>query len=636
MKLGFIRIFSGLIVYILFVQGSIAQSSTYPIPLELRKALSNHTRTNFGVPGINYWQNSADYVINASLTPEKALLSGKAVITYYNNSPDTLRKLVFNLYQDIFRKGNSRDWDIGPEDIHEGTKIVSLKIKDSAEELAGSNRVNRQGTRLIIQDMLIMPGSKKVLEVAWEVKLPEHRTIRMGKYNDSSLFVAYWYPQIAVYDDFDGWDMISYNGSVEFYNNFGNFQVTLSLPDNFMVWATGELSNPEEVYPKRILNRYEAAKTSTEVVKIVQSSDLDLMSGTKGKKTKKWVFHAENVPDFSFGAGIGFLWDGSSLLVDSTANNQVFIDAAYPSKALNFDQVAQYARTSIAFMSGTMPGIAFPYPKMTVFCNGKTNGGMETPMMANNSAPADAANSFGLTFHEIAHSYFPFYMGTNEKKYAWMDEGWASLWPHTLVDSLYPEYQYFRNAVSYFEQIAGKEMDIPPMVPTHLTATNYASMRNAAYVRPALAMYFLEKTIGKETFTLALQEYIHRWNGKHPLPIDFFRTIEQVAGIDLYWYFGPWFYGPAYPDQAIRKITNDRKVVIENPGGLPLPIELKVVFSDGSNTSIKLSAMVWNMHKEAAIVDVPGTMPIRSVSLGSKDIPDVDRKNNEILRIDQH
>jgi len=622
------------IAIILFSGRIAAQPSIYPVPKEFKRAVKNQTRTTHGMPGVAYWQNSTNYKIEAEVFPENPSLKGKLQADYFNNSPDTLKRLVFNLYQDIFRKGNSRDWDLGKEDLHEGTVIHQIKIDGKVINWNDRSRVVRTGTKLIVRELAILPGSKVSIFIDWELNLPQHRTVRMGKYSDSILFVAYWYPQIAVYDDIDGWDMISYGGSVEFYNDFNNYEVDLTVPARFNVWATGLLQNPEDVYPQHIVSRYKEAMKSDSVVNIITIEDFKAFATKKLKKSKSWKYVAEQVPDFSFGAAIGMLWDGVSFETDTNEVKRVFIDAVYPPESYHWDKVAEFGRASIRYMSESMPAIPFPYPKMTNFCNGRSGGGMETPMMANNSAPEDEPNSFGLTFHEIAHNYFPFSMGTNEKKYAWMDEGWASLWPHTMVDSLYPEYKYLERTIITFEAFSANEMDVPPMIPNNLMAGNYATLRHASYVKPALTYYFLEQALGRNVYLAALHEFMFRWVGKHPLPLDFFHTIEQVADTDLSWYFKPWLYDFCYPDLSVKKITNDRQVIIENIGGLPLPVYMEVVFSDGSMMIVEVPLIEWSKNKDYVTALIPGNKAIRSVKIGNSQIPDIDKKNNAILILD--
>jgi hypothetical protein len=613
-----------------------AQTFVYPTHRNWERAIEKGTRTYTGIPGRNYWQNQAKYKLNASLSVKKSYLKGHGTITYYNNSPDTLDRLVFNIYQDIYRKGNSRDWDLGIDDLHGGTRITDLIWNGTSINPKDQSKVNRLGTKLLVRPgMKILPGDSVLIETKWEVPIPTKRTVRMGKYSDSVIFIAYWYPQIAVYDDLDGWDMISYGGSVEFYNDFNDYDVSISVPSSYVVWATGELLMPDRIFSNNILNRLNFAKESKEVVKVIDVPDYKQKKVFRKGHDKVFRFKANGISDFSFGVGSNLVWDAVSVSVDGNGRS-ILASAVYPSGAKHWDKVAHFSQLSIEYMSKTRPGIPFPYSHMTTMHNGKAAGGMETPMMAINGAPTSESGNFGLTFHEIAHTYMPFYMGTNEKKYAWMDEGWATLWPHTLVDSLFPGANYLENLIRGYEQVAGTENDLPPMIPNQFMAANYSSLRLGTYVRPAVAYYFLEQTLGSELFTKALHFYMSTWNGKHPSPIDFFASFEHVADTDLSWYFRPWFYTSAYPDLSLRKITSNNQLVVENIGGLPLPVHIKVIFVDDSSEEIMLNTDVWRSGERTILVPLNGKSSIREAEMNSRLIPDVNRKDNKLLIIDKN
>lgn len=613
---------------------STAQTTTNTFPINWQRAIEKQTRTTNGNPGEKYWQNHARYQLNATLSVKKSRIKGQGRIKYFNNSPDTLDRLVFNLYQDIFRKGNSRDWDLGVADLHDGTSILSLRWGDSPINPQDQTKVNRLGTKLIVRPgMKILPGDSIEIEISWVVPIPSKRTVRMGKYSDSIVFVAYWYPQIAVYDDIDGWDMISYGGSVEFYNDFNDYEVSLKVPANYLVWATGTLVNAEQIFSEPILKRIQQARQSEKVVRIIDASDYKRRNVFRKGAVKEFKFSAYGVPDFSFGVGLGLIWDAVSASIDNE-DGSILASAVYPAGAVHWNKVAHFSQLSIEYMSKQIPGIAFPYPQMTTIHNGKSAGGMETPMMAINGAPSTESGNFILTFHEIAHTYMPFYMGTNEKKYAWMDEGWATLWPHKLTDSLYPSGHYITQLMRGYEQVAGTENDLPPMIPNQFMSANYSSLRLASYVRPAVAYYFLEQTLGAEIFTAALRQYMHTWKGKHPIPSDFFATFERVADSDLSWFFDPWFYDRAYPDLALRKITPDNQIVVENLGGLPLPVNIKVTFVDDTTEEFMLKPDVWRSGKSSLMIPLTSRLPVRELELGDRTIPDVNRKNNKLIIID--
>ncbi len=611
------------------------QQTNYHVPLNVLSANQNGTRSFVGVPGPNYWQNHATYSIDVTVFPDQSKLSGSAEIRYYNESPDSLKILVFNVYQDIFRRGNSRDWDLGIEDLHDGTVLKNLKIGTEVIDTKNKRKFSPQGTKWIITpDRPLLPNDSLDIVLEWEVQLPSYRTIRMGKYSDRLLFVAYWYPQIAVYDDIDGWDMISYKGSVEFYNDFNSYDIRVEVPEDYGVWATGLLQQAETVFHPSVYERYQQAIHSDEVIQIIQPRDY--RKGNVFIRRDRNVFHyiAQHVPDFSFVVAKELIWDGVGVLVDSVNHRRIVASALYHEEQKGFENVADYSRQSISYLSHHMPAIPFPYPQMTTVCNGRMGGGMETPMMANNGNYSDQAGLFGVTFHEIAHSYMPFYMGINEKKYAWMDEGWANLWPYELVDSLFPDYSYFKKMVDTYVQGAGTEKDIPPMVLNHLMGAEYQSLRLASYTRPALAYYFLQQAIGTELFKKGLHYYVDTWNGKHPLPTDFFHCMEAAADQSLDWFVIPWFYENAYPDLAIRKLTNNKQLVIENIGGLPLPVYVELRFTDGTTSSQYFPVSVWKENEQRIVIQLPEDKYVQEIHIGNDWIPDTNPENNHMLFID--
>lgn len=622
-------------VFFAFSLYTAAGQQPYFLSKELKKAIAHQTRTLNGQPGTAYWQNRADYTMHVKVADNLCSLNAEATILYLNNSPDTLNVLVFNIYQDIYRKGNSRDWDIGTNDLHDGTRINGLSIDGNKMDVNDKTRLWRQGTKLSMKpEKAILPGSQTKISIHWSVALPSERPVRMGVYGDSAAFVAYWYPQIAVYDDIDGWDMISYGGSVEFYNEFGDYDVTIEAPEKYAVWAVGLLQNASQLFHPVVNQRIEQAQQSDEIVHVVDDKLLRSGQVFAKKERRQWHFKATNVPDFSFALGKGFCWDATSMLLDSTQNARTLVNSVYPHNAKGFDKVAAFSRQSIYYLSFVMPKYIFPYPSMTTFCNGRPNGGMETPMMANNGNLKGDAALFGVTFHEISHSYMPFFMGTNEKKYAWMDEGWAALWPWKMTDSLYPDYHYLENIVKNFENAAGKEADLSPMIPSQFMAANYASLRLASYLRPAMAYHFLEETLGNRLFLKGLHYYMRNWNGKHPLPLDFFRTFETVCDGSLDWFFQPWFFENAYPDLALKKITQSGEVVIENRGGLPLPVYLEVTYSDRSTETLRFGPEIWSERLPAVVIELAKDKKIAALRLGNDLIPDTNRNDNELFIID--
>ncbi|MDX1702526.1 MAG: M1 family metallopeptidase, partial [Melioribacteraceae bacterium] len=448
---------------------SYSQTSQLYLPLNFQNAIENGTRTANGKAGHNYWQNSSDYEISVELLPDSSYLIGNEKITYYNNSPDSLKELVIRLYQNISKVGSIRDWYVPQKYLNDGVKLNYLVLNGDTLDISESSReIVTSSTNLIIRlNDKIPPKSKIGLNVGWEFKISEELRLRMGNYGDGNYYVAYWYPQIAVYDDIDGWDKINYAGWVEFYNDFNNYDVRIKVPKGMVVWATGELQNSDEVLRKDIFEKYELAKLSDSTVKIIEQSDYNLGVVTTENEFNVWKYKAENVTDFTFATSKTFNWDGASVIVDSSTGRRALTDVVYKDGTIHYDKGAQYARATIEYLSSDIPGYPYPYSHATSYCNGNRGGGMESPMMANNGAPKDRPRHVGLIFHEIAHNYFPFMMGTNERKYAWMDEGWAAFLPTELVQYYDPDYDYHENRIRSFERYSGYESDLPLVVPSY-------------------------------------------------------------------------------------------------------------------------------------------------------------------------
>jgi hypothetical protein len=264
-KLTLFYLFVALLIY----NSTYAQKSSLNIPLNIKKAIDKGTRSLDGKPGPNYWQNKAEYKIKAELEPRARLITGQETIVYFNNSADTLKQIVVKVLPDLYRKGNARDFEISPNDITDGIHAHEINVNGEEIKTDGSDKaIRREGTNLFITPKLPMaPKSKIEIKIGWSFILPKETNVRMGTYDSTSFFVAYWFPQVAVYDDIDGWDVINYTGQVEMYNDFSNYEVELTVPKNFIIWGTGLLQNPEEVLSKEIFERYKKANKSDAVVK---------------------------------------------------------------------------------------------------------------------------------------------------------------------------------------------------------------------------------------------------------------------------------------------------------------------------------------------------------------------------------
>lgn len=609
-----------LVIFLLFFSHlSFAQNDLH-IPLEFQKAFEKGTRSIDGKPGTNYWQNHSDYKIEADFNTATRTLTGKENITYYNESPNPLEVLIIRLYQDMNKPENSKDWDYNKESFSSGVKINTIKINGDIIDI--KNQTTRSGTNLKIK-YPVNPGVTVGLYIEWSIEFPRGRSPRMGRYDSTTYMIAYWYPQMAVYDDIDGWDAVEYTGQVEFYNDFSNYDVTLSIDNpNCLIWATGELQNADEIFSDKYRDIYKT-KEENKIVNFINKENKNekiLLS----KDKIKWNYKAENVPDFAFSFSDHYLWDFTDLRIEP--ERTVRISAAYNPESEGFDKICEIAKNAIKYFSTELPGVPFPYPTMTVF-NG--SGGMEFPMMVNDTKTDKYSSDVYLTSHEISHTYFPFFMGTNERKYAWMDEGWAVFLPQDFQTINSTDIDSRERKVKSYLNYAGTSYDVPIMIQSHQLKS--PSYRVASYQKAACTYDILCDILGKEFFKKTLREFISRWNGKHPTPYDFFNTIKNASKQNLDWFFKPWYFEFGYPDLAITdaKIENDKlKIVIEKIGNYPIPVYIKISGENEEGAEIYESAKVWSNSVNRITFEKKVYGKINSIELGNKYIPDINTDNN--------
>ncbi|MGD8779873.1 MAG: M1 family metallopeptidase [Ignavibacteria bacterium] len=614
-----------LIIFLLIQVKNFAQNKNLFVPLNIQNAYQKGTRNYDGTPGENYWQNKAMYKIKVEIEPETRMLSGKETIKYYNNSPEVLNEIYLRLYQDIYKKGNVRDFEFPPEAVHDGTQISYITVNGKrVDNITDFKKVSYSGTNLIIYpDLPVMPNDSVELKIEWKFRIPKERNLRMGTYAEYAFFIGYWYPQVAVFDDLDGWDQIDYKGLTEFYNDFNDYEVEIKMPQEFLVWATGKFLNADEVLQEEYYEKYVEGMEADSVIKIVTKEDYENNNKlTKGEEFNTWKFKAENVLDFTFATSDFYLWDITSVVVDENTGRRVYTDAAYNPESKDFYEVAFIAKESVRLLSTDMPGVPFPYHKITTF-NG--SGGMESPMMINDGSYPTREETVGITLHEATHTYFPFYMGTNERKYSWMDEGWVDMLGFGMGKKIEPKYDRLRRNVREYVVLAGHERELPPIELSYYPER--LSYRIHAYRRPSLAYQYLKDMLGKEKFKETLQEFMRRWNGKHPMPYDFFFTFEDHLNQDLSWYWKPWFFENGYPDLAVKGVRGN-KVKIEKIGNVPIPVLLNVIYNDGSEKEYYKTVEVWKHGNKQIEIEIERPEDVTQVLLGSDYIPDSIQENN--------
>lgn len=556
-----------------------------PVPLNIQPAYEKGTRTADGRPGPNYWQNRAGYVIDVHFDPATRLVSGTEEISYVNNSPDTLRQVVFKLYPNLYKKGAERDAKIKPADLSDGVTISKLLV--NGDDKTKTLRID--GTNMPVRINALNPKDSLHFTVSFSYTLNEGSHNRTGQVDSGSYFIAYFFPRIAVYDDIDGWNRIPYTGTQEFYNDFCHFSTAVTVPAGYVVWATGSLQNATAVLAQPICDRLQAAETSDAVITVIDSTDI-MHGGITPAHSNTWKFEADEVTDFVFATSNHYMWQACSVEVDPLTKRRSRVEVAFHPKHKDFYEVMGYSRKTVEAMSNVFPKWPFPYAHETVF-DGLDQ--MEYPMMVNDNPLSDKEASIELTDHEIFHTMFPFYMGVNETKYAWMDEGWATMGEWLLspmIDSAIKD-DY---GVGAYSHDAGTEKDMPVVsLSNQINGTPYFLN---AYPKPAMGYLYIKELLGDSLFLQALHYYIAQWHGKHPMPYDFFYCMNTGAGRDLNWFWQRWFFDGGYPDLALEKVKhkkNNYTLVVRNKGGKPVPVVATLYFADGTTRVLKRDVSCW-------------------------------------------
>ena len=610
-------------LFLLLACGSIFSQQNLPVPLNIQRTYQEHTRTQDGKPGEKYWQNTADYFLDIHFDPVSLELDGTDSIIYTNNSPDTLHRLWFKLYPNFYKKGSPRDTQILPGDVSDGVRITSMELNGIIYD-SSSYKVN--GTNMVVSIPDLNP--KKVLKcrISYSYILNRHSHQRTGQVDEGSDFVAYFFPRIAVYDDLDGWNQYPYLGSQEFYNDFCNFKVSITVPRNYLIWATGSMENGDQVLSPLYCRRIEMAGKTDSVTTIIGESDLSKGNITADHPFNTWKFDAENVTDFVFATSNHYMWQAASLVVDPTTGRRTRVDAVFNPVHRDYFHVAGYARKTVKAMSYVFPAWPFPYPHETVF-DGLDQ--MEYPMMVNDNPLDDKAQEIELTDHEIFHTMFPFYMGINETKYGWMDEGWATM-GEWLISPMIDSTVRDTYGIAAYEADADNETDLPIMTLTTEMHDDNAFFLNS-YPKPAMGYLFIRNMLGDSLFTKALHYYIQNWHGKHPGPYDFFNCMNTGSGENLNWFWKRWYFDSGAPDLAITKFSRSGstyRVEITAKGIKPVPICLTVTFSDNTMLRIKRSIACWQDGTKTVILDFNSAKKVRKLVLGGLHIPDIHKSDN--------
>jgi hypothetical protein len=582
----------------------------------------NVYRTGSGAPGPKYWQNRADYDLQATLDTAKTTLRGELRLRYTNNSPDTLRFIWMQMEQNAF-KDKSLNSFIFPQESRfgargfEGGDVVERfdQVREGAGKggAASASRAQQpapsaarggiplktrvEGTMMKV-DLAepLAPGKVATFDVAWHFLIPEHGADRMGR--DGALYeLAQWYPRVAVYDDVRGWNIEPYLGQGEFYLEYGDFTYAVTVPAGYIVAGTGELTNPREVLTAEQIARLAKAAKSDSTVQIISAAELQSGAArTRKTGTLTWKFSAKSVRDVAWAASPDFIWDASSW-------KGKMANAYYrPSAVETWKDAADMSRMSI--MEYSERWLEYPYPQISAI-EGPISG-MEYPMVAMENKSKDKYDLYNVVTHEIGHMWFPMIVGSNERVHMWQDEGFNTFINTFSEARRYPEKgDQMARALGergYVEGAMKQNVDGPIEVNPDRIDPRLLGLE--AYVKPSVGLQLLRQEImGPAAFDDAFRAYAERWKFKHPTPADFFRTMEDVGGRRLDWFWREWFLENPHFDQAIDTVvtkvsgdTTDMAVVYGNRARGVLPIHARFTFSDGSVENYDYPAEVWSTN----------------------------------------
>jgi hypothetical protein len=607
----------------------VADSSPFR-PLDL--PAPNDQRTGSGRPGPRYWQQRADYRVTATLDSARHLLRGRETIHYVNNSPHALPYLWLYLEQNICQASSITGTLNQPPltfadivfDFSCGGANTDGVVLEAATIAGAQMKKAIYGTTMRV-DLArpLAPGASVDLEFAWHFTIPEQGVGRMGR--DGPLYeIAQWYPRMAVYDDVKGWNHEPYIGAGEFYLEYGNYDVSLTVPASYIVAATGELTNADQVLTAAQRARLAFARTSDTAVAVITRAEAGNVSRTRpGNRAFTWHFTADSVRDFAWAAAPNWIWEASGY-------GPTLIQTLYRWSANQWSNGEAHRMARGAIRHFSEQWYRYPYPHATTV-EGPV-GGMEYPMLTFVPNGSSRETTQWELAHEFGHEWFPMIVGSNERLYPWMDEGF-----NTFID--------LRNAALYFAGTRyGDTIEVNPLhlalehskageQPLISNPTGVHDLMWTGYQKPALMLHLLRtEVLGPERFDAAFRDYIRTWAYRHPTPTDFFRLMRDASGMELDWFWRDWVYTTARLDQAVEPVVTDTtgraSVYLVNRGTMIMPAELRVTYDDGTAETVRLPVEMWNLGPRFAY-RLPTKKRVRRVEVDPRHVlPDQDRGNN--------
>ncbi len=586
----------------------------------------NRLRTASGAPGPDYWQQQVDYTIAVSLDTASRTVRGTEHITYYNNSPEALDYVWVHLEQNILRKdsiGTRTDGGAavgGPSEPSDGVVLSHVGVGDKDLMYQVYDTMMR-----VEVPQPIAAGSKFEFDVAWSFQVPQQVFRRYGTMETSKgtiWEIAQWFPAVAVFDDVHGWNTLPYLGTGEFYMNYGNVDLAITVPRDHLVVASGVLQNPEEVFTKTQQERFAAARKSADTVIIRSQEEVgDPASRPAGDGPLTWRFRAENVRTVAWASSEAFI-------LDACTTGNTLVQSAYSEDSLPvWGKSTQMLRTAIEGYNARW----FPYPYPVATNVGGVEGGMEYPMIIFCSGQNRRSEQglYGVTTHEIGHNWFPMLINTDERRHAWMDEGFNTFINKYSTQDWFPNSKPPRGS-----SIAGMMRSPGVPIVTNADRLNGMQLGLLQYEKTGFGLLILrESVLGHERFDYAFRTYIRRWAFKSPQPADFFRTMEDAAGMDLAWFWRGWFLEDAMLDQGIDSVRqgSDKRparITLVNKQRMVMPVTVRAVFEDDTTEDKNVPVEAWS-QSDRITVSLEGKGKVKEVRLDADlQLPDIDRKNN--------
>ncbi|WP_428374401.1 M1 family metallopeptidase [Lichenicoccus sp.] len=607
---------------------------------------ANAYRSASGAPGPAYWQNRADYRIAAAIDTTTKSLSGDEVIRYTNNSPDALDALWVQLDQNIYR-ADARAAFVSRyfgRQHTAGDVIEAVSIEQGGRDSPLAFLVDDTRMRVTLHQALRPHGGTIALHIRWHYTIPGPwggRTAVTPTRNGDIYEIAQWFPRMAVYDDLRGWDTLPYLGN-EFYLEYGDIDYRLTVPANFIVVGSGALQNPGEVLSSLQRQRLARAGHSDRTLMIRTPQEANAGSGKPAASgTRIWHFLMHNTRDVAFAASAAFVWDAAHLDLPDIAGQPRLAMSVYPVEAAgdgHWARSTEYVRNAIDYFSSKW----FPYPWPNAINMAGHGANMEYPGIVFDGIADAGKKLFWVTTHEIGHSWFPMLVGSNERRAAFMDEGF-----NTFIDTYasddFNHGEFAPKRDSEYAPGGGNPVDeivpllLRPDAPTILDEADLVPYRwshTVQYFKAALGLRLLrEQILGAPRFDAAFRRYIALWAYKHPSPSDFFRTMDSEGGEDLSWFWRGWFARNWPLDLGVAAIdAQSGSVTLVSKGGLVLPATLQVTYADGSSRRVRIPAEIWQQGPQATVSVAGAARIVGAVIDPDHVLPDIDRSNNALNR----